>query len=124
MRHRMMPEVFSIERLHKARTVYEFDDVFTAPGFGFQSADHYYSTQSSGAFLDLIRVPALLIQAADDPMIPFEVFDHPAFTLNPNLRLEATVCGGHLGFLNRVEPRFWCDGAVVDWIGENLPEPS
>ncbi len=65
------------------RNIYEFDDRFTARAFGFGTADNYYATQSSNQFLDRIRVPTLLVQAKDDPLIPFPVYDHPAFSANP-----------------------------------------
>ena len=104
------------DRLDGVRSVWEFDNLFTGPSFGFSGAEHYYSTQSSNQFLDRIRVPALVIQAQDDPMIPFAVFSHPAFHSNSNLTLAATRHGGHLGFLSAGRPRFWLDGAVRGWI--------
>jgi predicted alpha/beta-fold hydrolase len=119
-RHRALPELFPIDGLRGVRTVYEFDDRFTAPGFGFRDAAHYYDTQSARRFLDLIRVPTLIIHSRDDPMIPFEVFDHPAFALNPNLQLLATDRGGHIGFIDRSRPRIWSDGVIVEWIEEIL----
>jgi predicted alpha/beta-fold hydrolase len=61
-------------------------------------------------------VPALLVQAKDDPLIPFAVYDHPAFRENPWLRLEAVEHGGHVGFISRRAPRFWLDRVVVDWL--------
>ncbi len=119
-RHRALPDVFRVDGLRGVRTVYEFDDRFTAPGFGFRDAAHYYDTQSARRFLDLIRVPALIVHSRDDPMIPFEVFDHPAFARNPNLRLIATDRGGHIGFIDRGTPRVWSDGVIVEWMRDTL----
>ena len=73
-----LPGVYDVSVLDQCKTVYEFDDKVTAPFFGFGSADNYYATQSSNQFLKHIRIPTLLIQAKDDPLIPFEIFDHPA----------------------------------------------
>ncbi len=81
-------------------------------------ADNYYATQSSNQFLDRIRVPTLLVQAKDDPLIPFAVYDHPAFSTNPNLRLLAVEHGGHLGFISKTKPRFWLDQVLVNWMLE------
>lgn len=117
-RQKLMPGVFHFQDPEKLRSIYEFDDQITARFFGFGSADRYYGTQSAGLFLDSIRVPALLLQAKDDPMIPFEVFDHPAFRTNPHLQLRAVDHGGHVGFLARGNPRFWIDHTVTDWICE------
>jgi len=118
LRHRAMPGSFPIDGLNGVRTVYQFDDRITAPAFGFRGAEHYYGTQSSKGYLDAIRVPALFIQAKDDPMIPFEVFDHPAFSQNRNLRLVAADHGGHVGFLSRGLPRIWSDCVILEWMLE------
>lgn len=116
--HRLAPELFPIEHLPKVRTIYDFDDYYTARWFGFGTADNYYRTQSCNQFLPSIRIPALLVQAKDDPMIPFSIYDHPAFRSNPHLRLVAVEHGGHLGFLSRRRPRFWLDALVVGWLDE------
>ena len=64
------------------------------------------------------RASYLSTQAKDDPLIPFSVFDHPAFRNNPRLRLVAVDHGGHLGFIARRRPRFWLDGVVMEWVHE------
>ena len=118
LKERLTPGLFPIENLERVKSVYEFDDKFTALTFGFGTADNYYATQSSKQFLDRIRIPTLLVQAKDDPLIPFEVYDHPAFSQNAWLRLVAVEHGGHLGFVSKVKPRFWLDQVLVQWIGE------
>jgi len=115
-KERLTPGLFPIYRLPEVRTIYDFDDVFTAPAFGFGTADNYYATQSSAGFLERIRIPALLVQAKDDPLIPFAVFNHPAFATNPFLTLVAPDCGGHVGFIAHGQPRFWVDRVIVEWM--------
>jgi predicted alpha/beta-fold hydrolase len=117
-RAQTLPGVYDLAVLERCRTVYEFDDKITAKAFGFGSADRYYATQSSINFLSGIRIPTLLVQAKDDPLIPFEIFDHPAIHTNPNIRLLAVEHGGHLGFLSRQAPRFWVDRVVLRWVTE------
>jgi hypothetical protein len=112
------PGLFALERLDDVKSVYEFDDKFTAPAFGFGDADNYYATQSSNQFLDRIRVPALLIHAKDDPLVPFEVYKHPALAQNPNLQLLAPEHGGHVGFISKTPPRFWLDRVLLDWMSK------
>jgi len=112
------PGLFALEHLDAVKSIYEFDDKFTAPAFGFGTADNYYATQSSNQFLDRIRVPALLVQAKDDPLIPFEVYDHPAFARNPHLRLLAVEHGGHVGFISKTPPRFWLDQMLLEWLSQ------
>ncbi len=113
------PELYDASDLEWVNTVYEFDDRYTARYFGFGSADNYYGTQSSKNFIDRIRVPTLMVQAKDDPIIPFESYSQPAFETNPNLTLVATEHGGHLGFLARGSDRFWLDHTVLQWIASH-----
>ncbi len=118
LKERLTPGLFAVDALDRVKSVYEFDDTFTAPSFGFGTADNYYATQSANGFLDRIRVPALLVQAKNDPLVPFDVYHHPAFSSNPWLRLLAVDHGGHVGFLSRTKPRFWLDGVLVQWMQE------
>lgn len=107
------------------KTIWEFDDRFTARLFGFGTAANYYATQSAARYLDAIRIPTLVICAKDDPLVPFEIYDHPAFRSNPALVLMATEHGGHLGFISRRQPRFWLDTVALDWIsGLTLRDPA
>jgi uncharacterized protein len=117
-KERLTPGLFDLSGLERVRNIYHFDDRFTAQAFGFGSADNYYATQSSNQFLEHIRVPTLLVHAKDDPLIPFTVYDHPAFATNPYLRLLAVEHGGHLGFISKTRPRFWLDQVLVNWLLE------
>jgi predicted alpha/beta-fold hydrolase len=118
-RNLQAPEIYSLDHLPKVRTIEDFDDYYTSKIFGFGTAQNYFKTQSSNQFLERIRIPALLVQAKDDPLIPFRVYDIPAFRTNPNLTLVAADYGGHLGFLSRKRPRFWVDEVVLGWIEAN-----
>jgi hypothetical protein len=101
------------------RSVMAIDDRITAPSFGFGDAANYYRTQSAIGYLDAIRVPALLIQAKDDPLVPFAIFEElPA---NPWIELAATGHGGHLGFLGKRPHRFWADETAMEWISARRP---
>ncbi|HSP68496.1 MAG TPA: alpha/beta fold hydrolase [Bryobacteraceae bacterium] len=123
-KNRLSPDVYTLEHLPKIRTIEDFDDHYTARLFGFGTAANYFRTQSSNQFLGRIRVPALLIVAKDDPLVPFPVYGHPALKENPFLTLLAVEHGGHLGFLSRGQPRFWLDGTVLGWAERNVLTPG
>ncbi len=110
------PGPFRAADVARVTRLRDFDGRFTAPSFGFRDASEYYGTQSSQLYLNRIRVPALLIHALDDPLVPAGIFDHPAFGQNPCLERRMTAHGGHLGFLARRRPRFWADEAAVEWF--------
>jgi uncharacterized protein len=118
----LYPGIADMRRVERVRTIYEFDDVVTAPHFGFGSADNYYRLASCGPLLANIRTPTLIIQAQDDPMIPFEPFTHASITANGFVTLLATRHGGHTGFYapGRVpaedQDGYWGESRVVQFL--------
>ncbi len=110
------PDRYSPAALDGVKSVIAFDNQVTAQHFGFGSAENYYRTQSAQNFLAAIATPTLVVQAEDDPLIPFRVYGHPAFRTNPHLQLLTTRHGGHVGFVSRRRPRFWVDEVVTGWL--------
>jgi uncharacterized protein len=84
--------------LDEIQTVFDFDQRILAPREGFRDAEDYYSRSMALAFLPEIRVPTLLIQAKDDPWIPFRNYTEFNWVANPRLFPLFTVHGGHVGF--------------------------
>ena len=96
-RHR---ELAPLARVQTARTLWEFDDRFTAPLHDFASAADYYARASSLQFLPGIHVPTLLLSAVDDPFLPPAVLDDVREVADSNraLTIEFPSRGGHVGF--------------------------
>lgn len=97
---RQHPELQKLAQVRQARTIWDFDDLFTAPLHGFTGAQDYYTRASSINFLEAIRCPTLLLSAADDPFLPPQVLDdvRAVASTNPWLELEFHERGGHVGF--------------------------
>jgi hypothetical protein len=91
------PGLFDRRRLAAARTLYEFDDVFTAPLHGFQDTADYWARASARPQLARIRVPALLLNARNDPFVPAASLPRPP-RLGRYLTLWQPAQGGHVGF--------------------------
>jgi predicted alpha/beta-fold hydrolase len=83
-----------------ARTLWEFDDTVTAPRGGYAGAADYYARTSAQNFLDDVRIPTLLLHAANDPIVPVESYRAHRWR---NRRLTTVVQskGGHVGFHDR-----------------------
>lgn len=79
------------------RTVREYDERITARYGGYRDALDYYAQSSAGPRLEAIRHPALLLAAADDPMIP--VASVARWPLSPAVVREILPTGGHVGFV-------------------------
>lgn len=123
-KRQLMPEMFNGFDADGLDSIYEFDDKVTAPSFGFASADDYYSRASSAGYLAHIRVPALAIQAEDDPFIPFSAYRNSAFERNPWLQLLHTRHGGHVAFLAKERARFWAERQALRFFENLLEKPG
>ena len=81
------------------RTLYDFDDRFTAPHGGYPGAAAYYTHSSAITRLPAIRLPTLILTAADDPLVPVEMFHEQRATWPSHIHLAITSGGGHLGYV-------------------------
>jgi len=119
------PGRFDLAHLGKIRSVRDFDAAYTAPFFGFQSAEDYYHRAAALRVVDKIEIPALIITAADDPFVPVDAFRHPSVTGNPRVTVLVTEYGGHCGFLAEQSPAndrpadeddgYWAEKQIVEF---------
>lgn len=91
------PGLFDRARLLAARDLYEFDDVFTAPLHGFRGVDDYWERGSSAPHLERIRIPALVLNARNDPFMPAAALPRQA-AVGRRVTLWQPREGGHVGF--------------------------
>jgi predicted alpha/beta-fold hydrolase len=109
-----------LDRVRAARSFVEFDSLVIAPRFGFCDAWDYYARVSVGPLLGDLRVPALLVAASDDPMVP-------AFSLRQSLAAAGGAVdarwverAGHLGFAGDlslgVEGALGLEPQALQWL--------
>jgi len=112
------PGLFDQQRLLAARDLRAFDDVFTAPLHGFRDADDYWHRASAKPHLSAIRIPALAINALNDPFVPAWSLPQAA-QVGPCVELWQPGAGGHAGFPAGAWPGHLgvMPRAVCDWLG-------
>lgn len=122
------PGRFPLERLREVHSVRSFDDVFTAPHFGFAGAEDYYDRASAMRVIDRVRTPALIITAKDDPFVPWQSFVDPRVASNPHIALELLDHGGHCAFVaasTNGYDGYWAERRIVDFaVGVLGPQSS
>ena len=91
------PGLFDSQALTGARDLYEFDNVFTAPLHGFRSTEDYWARASAKPHLASIRVPALVVNARNDPFVPAWCLPSQA-EVGSHVTLWQPAHGGHVGF--------------------------
>ena len=81
----------------------------------FGSLQEYFDGYSiAGDKLAGLQVPADILMAADDPVIPFTTFDH--WRLPADAHLEIARWGGHCGFIENLRG----DGFSERWVAQHL----
>jgi predicted alpha/beta-fold hydrolase len=91
------PGLFDREALMQARDLYEFDNIFTAPVHGFTSTEDYWARASAKPHLKRVRIPALALNAVNDPFIPVSSLPRPEDVAS-SVTLWQPQHGGHVGF--------------------------
>ena len=112
------PGLFDGAALRAAKDLHAFDDVFTAPLHGFRDAEDYWARCSAAPHLAEIRLPALVLNALNDPFVPAASL--PARVAGDWVRLWRPAQGGHVGFPAGSLPPGNVNAmptAVCDWLG-------
>ncbi len=91
------PGLFDRQKLLAARDLYEFDNLFTAPLHGFRDTADYWARASAKPVLHRIRVPALALNALNDPFVP-AVSLPSSQDAGHHVTLWQPEQGGHVGF--------------------------
>lgn len=114
------PGLFDAQALLSARDLYDFDNVFTAPVHGFRDTEDYWAQASARPLLHRIRVPALAVNARNDPFVPAASLPQ-AHEAGPCVVLWQPEHGGHVGFARGRPPGDLrsMPAAVGDWLARH-----
>ena len=114
------PRLLDARKVAAVRTIREYDELVTAPLYGFRDAADYYEKCSSAPQLERITVPTLLISAGDDPLAPAAHLPAGVHRM-PAMHALLTRTGGHVGFLGGtvLRPDFWAERVAVRWLETN-----
>jgi len=114
------PGLFDPQELLSANTLYAFDDVFTAPLHGFKDTDDYWTRASAKPGLSHVQVPALVLNARNDPFIPATSLPNLA-QVSQHVTLWQPETGGHVGFASGNFPANLKEmpSAVLEWMTQH-----
>lgn len=99
-----------------ARSVYEFDDRFVAPHFGYRDALDYYESNEARRFLAGVARPTLILHALDDPWIPAACYTAVDWSRLPMIEAALSPHGGHLGYHGIGSRIAWHDRVTAWWL--------
>jgi uncharacterized protein len=113
----MFPGAIDDRGFSRMRTFKDFDERYTAPLHGFESAADYWEKASSKPLLPRIAVPTLLVNALDDPFLASPCYPYQEAMANPHLFLETPRAGGHAGFVSfRRGGEYWSESRAIEFL--------
>ncbi len=115
------PGLFDSAKLSAARTLFEFDNIFTAPLHGYKDTPDYWARASAKPHLAQIRIPALVLNAGNDPFVPAASLPSAA-AVGRHVTLWQPAQGGHVGFPHGAYPSnvLAMPQAVADWLAQHV----
>lgn len=108
------PGALDVRGVEALRTFAEFDGRFTAPMHGFKGAEDYWERSSSRRVLAGISVPALLVNAANDPILGSGCYPFAEARESSCFHLEIPAAGGHCGFGAGRE--YWSERRAAEFL--------
>jgi predicted alpha/beta-fold hydrolase len=114
------PDEVSADDYHQIKNFQQFDDRYTAPIHGFDDAADYWARSSCKPVLKDIRIPALLVNAQNDPFLPEACFPYTEAQQSEWLSLEVPRSGGHVGFIEvNNRQAYWMERRVVAFVKQH-----
>jgi uncharacterized protein len=95
--HANHPGAFDLAAMQAARNLREYDNIVTAPLHGYRDTDDYWTRASSKPGLADVAVPALVLNAKNDPFLPASALPLKA-AVSPQVTLHFPEEGGHVGW--------------------------
>ncbi|HEY9044542.1 MAG TPA: alpha/beta fold hydrolase [Ohtaekwangia sp.] len=108
-----------IRNIDTIASLIDFDDRYTAPLHGFQSAVDYYTRCSSLQFLSSIPVSTLIINAQNDPFLSEDCYPVKLLQGHSYVRFENPAHGGHVGFAQfNKNGLYWSEERAMHFIND------
>ena len=125
----LYPDTIKTESFERIKSIRSFDQEIVVEKLGFTTAQEYYKATNTLHILPKLKLPTLIIYAADDPLFdPAIIGDlQAAAENNQHIELLLTRYGGHVGYLNSHYGRkmsqdadlWWAWNRVLDWVVKN-----
>lgn len=110
------PDIYDPLQLSKVKNLYSFDDLITAPHFGFKNGLAYYQWASCQQYLNDSSIPVTIIQALDDPIIDAAICEKFRIIASKQIKVLTFKNGGHVGFYG-----FGNNSTVASkWLSEQI----
>ncbi len=117
-KRRIFPEISGIENLWQLDSIREMTDSFARRYTEYPDAEAYLNGYCiTGNVLSGLQVPARIIAARNDPIIPAK--DIHQIRPSPQLHFEIQDSGGHCAFFDDFRLHSWADRRIAQIFDQN-----
>jgi hypothetical protein len=110
------PGRIDVNKLRMVKRWRDFDEWFSAPVCGYRDADDFYTQASAKYFIEGVRIPVLLANAANDPILTPACMPRELARKHPFFHFEMPSDGGHCGFEVRgKDPFTWSERRALEF---------
>lgn len=119
IKSKMFPDIININNASKVKNLWDFDEYYTSAMHQFENAEDYYLQSNSKQFLHNITIPTLILNAKDDSFLPKSSYPYEEAEQNPNIYLIVPDYGGHVGFADSNNTKYWSEHIIESFFKEH-----
>ncbi|WP_026967216.1 YheT family hydrolase [Algoriphagus terrigena] len=112
------PDLIDLDLLRNVQDFDTFDTQFTAKLHGFKDAADFYKSVSADNWMGEIAIPALIINALNDPLLGPECYPTKLAESRSTIFLEMPRRGGHTGFLLKEQEFTFGEFRILEFLNE------
>lgn len=109
-------DLFDLKELDKADSLENLHEKHVLPLHGYESMKAYYKKWSSLQYLKNVKVPLLIVNAKNDPMLSEHCYPYQLCEQNDHVYLETPRFGGHTGFTKKKRGTMWYLRRIEEFV--------
>ena len=115
-----MHEDIDVDRLDEVKRFEQFHRRYSVPLHGFSSLEEFYQKATCDQFFDGIKVPVLIGNALNDPLLEGGCFPIATAQRSSSIHLKTPKFGGHVGFTIPGQHFTWIELEAEKFVKEQL----
>lgn len=120
VKNEQFPGRLDLAKLAEIQRWRDFDEYFSAPICGYRDAADFYKNASAKHFIGGIRVPTLLVNAQNDPILTPACMPVEVARTHDFFHLEMPENGGHCGFQSKTDREFaWSEQRALEFVSSH-----
>ncbi|MBD2700051.1 alpha/beta fold hydrolase [Spirosoma sp. BT702] len=114
------PGRLDLDKMRYVKKWRDFDEFFSAPINNYRDADDFYAQASAVNYMSGIAVPALLLNAQNDPLLSTECSPAWLAETHKSIFLETPRTGGHVGFQVSRDEHTYSERRALSFVREHI----